>query len=84
MSKHILDRDSFYPLKDFHPQWRNYRLMAKWTGEKRSPKKGEWYLSGAVIEAYQAKRDLDAPYSIADIYDVKEVKSYVGVKLEDC
>ena len=84
MSKYMLDRDTYYPLKDFHPLWRTHRLMAKWSGEKRPPKKGQWYLSGAVIEAYQAKRDLDAPYPIAEIYSTREVKSYVGVKLQDC
>ena len=35
------------------------------TGEYRAPKRGEWYLSGAVIEAYQAPNDLDSAYWIA-------------------
>jgi hypothetical protein len=35
------------------------------TGEWRAPKRGEWYLSGAVIEAYQALQDLDGVYWIA-------------------
>lgn len=29
----------------------------RWTGERRIPKRGEWYLSGAIIEAYQAPAD---------------------------
>ena len=36
------------------------------TGEYRAPKRGEWYLSGAVIDAYQAPNDLSAPYWIAE------------------
>ena len=43
------------------------RVMAKWTGEKRCPKKGEWYLSGSVIEAYKAKNDLAETRHIAKL-----------------
>jgi hypothetical protein len=39
------------------------RAMA--TGEKRNPKKGEWYLSGAIIEAYRASNELSSKYYIA-------------------
>jgi len=35
------------------------------TGEYRAPKRGEWYLSGAIIDAYQAPNDLDTAYWIA-------------------
>jgi hypothetical protein len=34
------------------------------TGELRPPKKGEWYLSGAIPGAYLAKADLSTPYHI--------------------
>ena len=44
--------------------------IAKWTGEKRCPKKGEWYLSGAIIEAYRALNDLGSAYHIAKVYEV--------------
>lgn len=30
------------------------KVKAVWTGEKRPVKAGEWYLSGAIPEAYQA------------------------------
>ena len=40
-------------------------LRARYTGEKRAPKKGEWYISGAIPEAYEAKNDLSTPYHIA-------------------
>jgi hypothetical protein len=32
----------------------------------RAPKKGEWYLSGAIVEAYQAPNDLTAEYQIVE------------------
>jgi hypothetical protein len=33
---------------------------------KRAPMKGEWYLSGAIIEAYQAPNDLTTEYTIVE------------------
>lgn len=41
------------------------------TGVKRRPEKGEWYLSGAIPEAYRALNDLDHPYIIARIVKVR-------------
>ena len=35
------------------------------TGEKRPPRKGEWFLSGSFIEAYRAENDLTPSYDIA-------------------
>lgn len=54
-------------------------LRAKATGEKRPPKKGEWYLSGAVIEAYRAKDNLDTSYHIAQLVKVEEKTIIVEV-----
>jgi hypothetical protein len=34
------------------------------TGEFRPPRKGEWYASGAVVEAYMAPNDLTTSYWI--------------------
>lgn len=34
------------------------------TGEKRPPRKDEWYLSGAIPAAYRARADLDTAYLI--------------------
>lgn len=34
------------------------------TGEQRKPKKGEWYLSGAIAEAYCAPNNLSTVYHI--------------------
>lgn len=41
------------------------RAMA--TGEKRPPRKGEWYLSGAIVEAYRASNDLTSEFHIAKL-----------------
>lgn len=46
---------------------RHGRIKARWTGEHRPPRKGEFYLSGAVIEAYRAPSDLTTPYHIAEL-----------------
>ncbi len=35
------------------------------TGEFRAPKKGEWFVSGAIPEAYRALRDMEQEYHIA-------------------
>ena len=35
----------------------SHSVRGKWNGEKRIPKKGEWYLSGAEITAYRAPND---------------------------
>lgn len=40
-------------------------VRARWTGEKRQPKQGEWYLSGAIVEAYRAPNDLSSSFHIA-------------------
>lgn len=46
-------------------------LRAVWTGEKRTPKKGEWYLSGAIVEAYKAPNDLSTVFHIAKLVKIK-------------
>jgi hypothetical protein len=46
------------------------------TGEKRPPKAGEFYLSGAIIEAYRASKDMTAPYLIA-----RRVAATTGVRV---
>ena len=39
-------------------------FRVRYTGEKRCPKKGEWYISGAIPEGYLAPNDLSDPYHI--------------------
>ena len=56
------------------------QMHARWTGEKRPPKKGEWYLSGAEIGAYRASNDLSTAYHIAELLRTKtEVKTIITI-----
>lgn len=56
--------------------WSTDRLKAVATGEKRCPKAGEWYLSGAIVEAYRARADLSTPYHIAKLVKVERVETF--------
>ncbi len=47
-----------------HP--RTFYTFYKATGEFRKPKRGEHYLSGAVITAYRAPNDLSTAFWIAE------------------
>jgi len=49
-----------YPLADYH----SMANRAIRTGDFRKPKKGEWFLSGAIPEAYKAPNDLSVAYYI--------------------
>ena len=70
------DLNTLYPVADRVPNARN--VHAKRTGEFRCPKKGEWYLSGAIIEAYHAPNDLTTEYHIAVLVKTKtETKTTV-------
>ncbi len=42
-------------------------VRAMWVKEYRTPKQGEWYLSGAIINAYRAINDMSSPYHIAKL-----------------
>jgi len=58
------------------------RVKAVKTGEYRRPKKGEYYLSGAIVEAWRASNDLKTPYWIARLIRVKtrvvhDIEAYV-------
>ncbi len=50
------------------------------TGEFRRPKKGEWFLSGAVGEAYRAPNDVSKDYYIGKLVKFKKVTTMVIVK----
>lgn len=78
-----LSRASFYPLADYHPaKFIDHKnIMARWNGEKRAPKKGEWYLSGSTIAAYQAKNDMTVPYHIAELCEVKTTTTIVKERI---
>lgn len=58
-------------------------VQAVSTGEKRIPKKGEWYISGAIPEAYRAYEDLNFEYIIARLVKFKEeVKTTITILQE--
>lgn len=50
------------------------------SGEKRTPRKGEWYLSGAIPEAYQAPNDISQVYHL--LKEVKVTKEYKVSEIE--
>jgi hypothetical protein len=58
----------------------NY-LRARWTGECRTPRKGEWFLSGSDVGAYHAAADIPAVYAIAEVVLIKEVVTIEVVTL---
>lgn len=73
----------FYPLAS----WPNYKerkhfnittvyspnIMAVPTGEFRPPRAGEWFLSGATVEAYRTDNNISTAYGIARLVKVKKV-----------
>lgn len=48
-------------------------MVAFNTGEKRPPRKGEYYLSGAIVAAYRAENDLSTEYYIAELISKEEI-----------
>ena len=60
-----------YPVVDHLPYSVRRDVRAIRTGEFRCPKKGEWYVSGAVPEAYMAPNDLSMEFHIAKLVKVK-------------
>lgn len=46
------------------------------SGEKRAPKAGEWYLSGAIPEAYRAPADLSDVFYILRPVPVRLVPAH--------
>ena len=50
-------------------------LKAVMTGEYREPKQGEWYISGAVPEAYLAPNDLGMKHHIAKLAKVRTIQT---------
>lgn len=49
------------------------QIQAIYAGEKRQPRKGEWYLSGNPVEAYHAPNDLHGVFHIAQLVITEEV-----------
>jgi hypothetical protein len=67
----------YYPIADRRELMKQFRSsrgyncanlhtwMGKATGEYRPPKKGEWFISGAIPKCYRAVSDLFTEYYIA-------------------
>lgn len=53
-------------------QYAHVRIEA--TGDFRTPKKGEWFLSGAIVEGYYAPNDLSTAYNIGRPVIVEEIE----------
>lgn len=54
---------------NFIPARQSGLFAERWFYRKvgyRAPKKGEFYLSGAIVEAWQAPNDLSTPYHIVE------------------
>ena len=47
-------------------------VCAIYSGHRRPPRKGEWYLSGARVAAYRAPNDLSSEYHIATLVVVEK------------
>ena len=73
---------TYYPLvtNRLPDMGRNHR--AKKSGEFRNPRKGEWFLSGAIPGAYLAMADLTSPYHILTVVKVKTVTTTIEVSDE--
>jgi hypothetical protein len=53
----------------------------RWTGEVRPPKSGEWFLSGAIVEAYEATSNMKDTRHIANpIADPPQIIEKDGFK----
>ena len=82
----------FYPVKGFlsNDERKRLNVPLEWygipncikaitTGEKRAPKKGEWYLSGAIPEGYKAPNDLETFFHICRLVMTKTITTEVIV-----
>lgn len=73
------DQYGRFPLADGEKPPATMRdAKARMTGEYRAPKKGEWFLSGATPEAYQAPTDMPGQeYQILRLVSGHEVAQWV-------
>lgn len=72
----FVEKGVHYPLADpVRPLNENTQKdwRAVWSGEYRMPKAGEWFLSGAVVEAYQTQADMSVTRHIATLVNIKDV-----------
>jgi hypothetical protein len=62
-------RPRAYPLAAEY-RYKHVGMAAQPVGERRPPKAGEWYLSGAIPEAYRAPTDLSVPFHIVRLVSI--------------
>ena len=58
-------------------------ISAVRTAQRRCPKKGEWYLSGAIPTAYKAPNDFSTEYLIAKLVKTETVTIYKIIQLHE-
>ena len=77
----MTEGEKLYRLADWFPtpilkqagkRWQMKYLRAVHTGERRAPRKGEWFLYGGD-EAWLAPNDIDQPFSIVRIVRIEHV-----------
>lgn len=61
----MINKGDRFPLAAWRYDTSSYCFQAEATGEFRPPKTGEHFLSGAIVEGYEAHKDLETPYYIA-------------------
>lgn len=69
--------EKLYPIADWHlvkPSSVNVRAV-RISGTPRKPCKGEWYLSGAIPEAYKALEDVPWEYYIAKLVTIRRTET---------
>ncbi len=66
-----------YDIVDNKFKYHNYRAIKTW--EFRCPKKWEYFLSGAIPQAYMAYSDMTNEYHIARLVEVKREESYIVI-----
>ena len=62
--------------RSYPARW--YRVES--TGEYRPPRKGEWYISGAIPEGYKTENDLTVKHQIGRLVEVKTEVNLVVVR----
>ena len=82
--RHPNQKSVYLPSIDYAPMPKNGKhVKAAWGGEYRTPKKGEWYLSGCegFVTAYKAANDFieGDNYFIAKVVEV-ETKTWTTIK----
>lgn len=64
-----MKKGNLFPLASYHAG----KMMIEYTGEKRPPKRGEWFLSGAIVEGYQAMHDMTTSYHIGVLVETETI-----------